>query len=135
MSDRRVFDLPRAGLERAHHHLAGVDPNPALDRAAAVGDYFRRIPLQLLLHPHCGIQRALGMVLMGDRRAEQGEDAIAGRLHHVPVVAMDGVDHQLQRGIDDCPGFLGIELLHQLGRALDIREQRRHRLALALDCL
>ena len=32
---------------------------------------------------------------MRDRRAEQREDAVAGGLHDVAVVAMDRVDHQL----------------------------------------
>ena len=35
------------------------------------------------------------MVLVGDRRAEQREDAVAGGLHDVAVVAMDRIDHQL----------------------------------------
>jgi len=48
------------------------------------------------------------------------------------VVAMRRVDHQLQRRVDDRAGLLRVEVLHQLGRALDIREQRRDRLALAL---
>ena len=69
---------------------------------------------------------------MRDRRAEQREDAVAGRLHDVAVVAMDRVDHQLQRRIDDRARLLGVEVLHQLHRALDVGEQRRDRLALAL---
>jgi len=44
---------------------------------------------------------------------------------------MDGVDHQLQRWVDDRPRLLRIEVRHQLGRALDVGEQRRHSLALA----
>ncbi len=47
---------------------------------------------------------------------------------------MRRVDHQLQRRIDDCSGRFGVEVLHQLHRTLDVREQRRHRLALAVDC-
>jgi hypothetical protein len=74
------------------------------------------------------------MVLMCERRTKQGEDAVAGRLHDVTVVAMGGVDHQPQRRIDDRAGLFRVEVLHQLGRALDISEQRRHRLALAVDC-
>ncbi len=81
------------------------------------------------------MQRPLRMVLMGDRRAdaEQRENAVAGRLHHVTVVAMRRVDHQLERRIDERARLLGIEVAHQFRRALDIREQRRHRLALALQ--
>ena len=73
------------------------------------------------------------MILVGDRRAEDREDAVAGALHDVAVVAADRVDHQLERGIDDCAGLLGIEVLLQLSRTLDIREQRRHRLPLAFE--
>ena len=70
---------------------------------------------------------------MRDRRAEQREDAVAGRLHDVAVVAMRRVDHQLQRRIDNRARLFRVEVLHQLGRALDVGEQRRHRLALPLD--
>jgi hypothetical protein len=44
---------------------------------------------------------------------------------------MDGVDHQLQRRIDQGTGFLGIEVFDQLHRSFDVREQRGDRLALA----
>jgi hypothetical protein len=70
---------------------------------------------------------------MGERRAEQREDAIAGGLHDVAVIAMRRIDHQPDRRIDDRPGLLGIEVLHQIHRTLDVREQRGDRLALALD--
>jgi hypothetical protein len=46
---------------------------------------------------------------------------------------MDRVDHQLQRRIDDRACFLGIEVAHQFGRALDVREQRRDSLALTVE--
>jgi predicted HD phosphohydrolase len=73
------------------------------------------------------------MVLVRDRRTEQREDAVAGRLHDIAVVVTHCLDHEMQCGIDDRAGFFGIEVLHQLGRTLDIREQRRHRLALTLE--
>ena len=44
---------------------------------------------------------------MRDRRAEQREDAVAGRLHHVAVVAMHRVDHQLERRIDQARASSG----------------------------
>ena len=68
-----------SGLDRTHHHLAGVHADAALDRAAAVGDHFCRVPLQLFLHAQCCIKHALRMVLVGNRRREQCEDAVAGR--------------------------------------------------------
>ncbi len=73
------------------------------------------------------------MVFVRHRRSEPREDAVAGRLHYVTVVTLDCVDHQLERRIDNRTRLFGVEILHQLGRALDIRKQRRHRLALTLD--
>jgi hypothetical protein len=73
------------------------------------------------------------MVFVRDGRAEQREDAVAGRLHDVAVVTAHRVDHQLQRGIENRARFFGIEVLFQLGRSLDVGEQRGHPLALAFE--
>ena len=75
------------------------------------------------------------MILVRDRCAKQREDTVASRLHDVAVVAADSVDHQLECGIDNCARLFGIEVLLQLGRSFDIREQRRDRLAFALEIL
>src|SRR5216684_5160433 len=88
---------------------------------------------ELLLYRDRRVQRALRMVLVRERRTEQREDAISRGLNDVTVVAMDGFDRQLERGIDDGARLLGVEVAHQLSRALDVGEQRRHRLALPLD--
>src|SRR5580692_379465 len=63
------------------------------------------------------------MVLMRYWRTEQREDAVAGRLHDVAVVATNGVDHQRQRGINDRARLLRVEALHQLSRTLDVGKQ------------
>jgi hypothetical protein len=88
---------------------------------------------ELLLHRDRRMQRALRMVLVRDRRPEQRKNPVAGGLNDVPVVAMRRVDHQLERRINDGAGLLRVEVAHKFGRALDIGEQRRHRLALALE--
>jgi hypothetical protein len=72
------------------------------------------------------------MVLVSDGSTEQREDAVTGRLHDVTVVAMRRVDHQLQGRIDNGARLFGVEVLHQLGRALDVGEQRRNCLPLPL---
>jgi hypothetical protein len=72
------------------------------------------------------------MVLVRDRRAEQREDAAAGRLHDVTVVAPHRVDHQLERRIENRARLLGVQVLLELCRSLDFGEQRRDRLALTL---
>ena len=73
------------------------------------------------------------MILVCDRSSEQREDAVAGGLHDVAVVATGRVDHELQRRVDNRARLLRIEVLHQLGRALDVGEHRRDHLALAVD--
>jgi hypothetical protein len=73
----------------------------------------------------------LRVVLVGDRSAEQREDAVAGRLHDIAVVVMGCVDHQLQRRVEDRASFFGVNVLHQIHRALDVGKQRCDRLALA----
>jgi hypothetical protein len=66
------------------------------------------------------------------RCAEQREDAVARRLHDVAVVATHRLDHQLQRRVDNRARFLGVEFLHQFGRALDVGEQRCNRYSTVL---
>jgi hypothetical protein len=51
---------------------------------------------------------------MGDGCSEQGKNAVARGLHEVPIVTMDRVHHQLQRGIDDGARLFRVERLHQL---------------------
>ena len=47
-------------------------------------------------------------------------------------VGAGSIDHYFQGRVDDRAGFLGIEVLLQVGRTLDIGEQSRDGLALAL---
>src|SRR5260370_21942091 len=45
---------------------------------------------------------------------------------------MDRLDHQFEGRIDYGPRLFGVEILHHLGGSLDVGEQRRGRLALAV---
>ena len=63
------------------------------------------------------------MILVRDRRTEQGEDSVAGGLHDVAVVMVHRVDHQVQGRIYQGARRFGIEFLHQIHRTLDIFEQ------------
>jgi hypothetical protein len=123
------------GLNGAHHDLASVDSDTDLDPCAAAHPELIAVAAKIVARRDGCMNRALRMVLMGDRRAEQREDAIAGRLDDVSIVAMDRLNHQLQRRIDDGARFFGVEIAHQLGRALDVGEQRGDGLALTLGRL
>ena len=50
------------------------------------------------------------MVLVCHLRAEQHEDAVARRLHHVTVVTLSRVDHELERRIDNRARLFGVEI-------------------------
>ncbi len=131
MPNRGVLRMAAAGLNRPHHGLAGVGPDADLQRRLALASQLLGVAADIFLHPQRRIERALGMILMRNRRAEQSKDPIAGGLHDVPVVAMHRVDHELQRRVDNGARLLRVEVLHQLHRALDVGEQRRDGLALA----
>jgi hypothetical protein len=60
---------------------------------------------------------------MRDRRPERREDAVAGGLHDVAVVAVGRVDHQLEGGVNDRACFLWVEVLFQFGRAFDVGDR------------
>lgn len=53
-----------------------------------------------LLHAQRRVQRPLGMVLMGDGRAEDGQNPVAQRLHHIALVVMHGRHHRRHDGVD-----------------------------------
>jgi hypothetical protein len=89
----------------------------------------------LLLHPQPRVERTLRMVFVRHGRAEQREDAVTGRLHDISVVVVHRVDHKLEGRIDDRARRLRINVLDHVHRPLDVREQRRHCLALSLGGL
>lgn len=131
MTDRGVFGMRLAGLDRAHHRLAGVHSNPNLQIAPLHDPQPLRILLKVFLHPQCGKQRALRMVFMGQRCAEEREDRVAGGVYNIAVVKVHGIDHDLEGGVDNGASVLRIEAFQQVHRTFDVGKQRREHLALA----
>jgi hypothetical protein len=91
------------------------------------------VALYFRLHPQCCKQCSLRVVFARDRRAEQGQDAVAGGLHDITFIVVDSVDHELERRIDDGAGVLRIEVLDQLHRTFDVGEHHGNGLALTLE--
>ena len=92
-----------------------------------------RIPVDRLLHPERRVARAHGMILVGQRRAEQRHDAVAHDLVDGALVAVDRLHHPLEHRVEELPRLLGIAVGEQLHRALEVGEQHRDLLALALQ--
>ena len=73
------------------------------------------------------------MVLVGEGRAEERHDPVAHDLVDRALVAVDGLHHPFQDGIEELPRLLGVPVGEELHRALEVGEEHRHLLALALE--
>src|SRR5439155_640099 len=73
-----------ANRTRDHHAAMDADPQAKLDPELCLDP--RGMLGEELLHPDRATERALGIVLVGDRRAEDHEDRIADELLDRPVV-------------------------------------------------
>src|SRR5262249_50241426 len=82
MSDRRFLHLRFTGLDGTHHHSSCIYSNPDLNRRSAPTKEFVAVAVDVVLHAQHRIERAVGVVFMCERSAEQGENTITGRLHH-----------------------------------------------------
>jgi hypothetical protein len=61
-----------------------------------------------ILHPQRGVARPYGVVLVGQRRAEQCHDAIPYHLVHRPLIPVHGLHHVLKGRVKELARFLGI---------------------------
>ena len=123
---RRVHDVAHRRVvgpgEDADEHLAGVEADAHLDRrvGAGLGDEAG----QRVLHPQRGPHGALGVVLVGDRRAEQGDDGVAEQLVDAPAERLDVGDQPFEARLDEALHPLGVEVLGQRRVADEVGEQR-----------
>ena len=117
----------------AHDHLARIEPHADLHGRAAHALELVRVDVDSSLHPQRGIAGADRVVFVGHRRPEQRHDAIAHDLVDGALVVMDGLHHALEHGVEELPGLLGVAVGEQFHRALQVGEEHRHLLALALE--
>jgi len=76
---------------------------------------------------------AHGVILVGYRRPKERHDAVTHDLIHRPLVAMNGLHHSLENGIEDLARFFRIAIGEELHGALHVGEEHGHELALALE--
>ena len=117
----------------AHHDLAGVEPDADLHVDALRAPQLLGVPAHRLLHAQRRVAGAHRVVLVGERRAEQRHDAVAHDLVHGALVAMHGLHHPLEHGIEELARLLGIAVGEQLHRALEVGEEHGDLLALAFE--
>ena len=88
---------------------------------------------KLALEVQGGVTGTLRVVLVADRRPEQGHDPVAGELVDRALEPMDArAQHREEALHDRLPG-LGVGRLGELHRARHVGEQHGHLLALALE--
>ena len=134
-ASRRVDDVPRDDAlatlgSRAERddRLAGRDGGTNGD-LEPVGTKL----LDRLQDPEPGPNGSLGVVLVRDRRAEDGHDRIADELLDRPAEALDVGLHALVVRAQRCANVLGIGAVGAIGEADEIDEEHRDDLALLAD--
>jgi hypothetical protein len=132
LPDGRVIHV-QVVADRADHHLSRVQPHSDLDEHALGPSHGLGVLRYRFLHPERRVARAHRVILMGQRRAEQRHDAIAHDLVDGALVAVDGLHHPLEDGVEELARLLGVPVGEQLHRALQIGEEDRHLLTLALQ--
>ena len=108
-------------------------PTRICDGHALRAAHLLGVPLDRLLHPQRRVAGAHGVVLVGERRAEERHDAVAHHLVDGALVAVDGLHHALEDGIEELARLLGVAVGEQLHRALEVGEEDGDLLALALE--
>ena len=88
---------------------------------------------QLVLKVKRRVTRTWRVVLVGDRRAEQRHDAVAGVLVDGALEAVNAVGKDQEEAIEDLVPLLGVDLLGELHGPLHVGEQHRHLLALTFE--
>jgi hypothetical protein len=74
------------------------------------------------------------VIFMGNGGTKEGKDAIAQSLRHIPLVAMHGVHHEVQRGVDNRSCVFRVESFDERRGAFEIGKERGDRLALPIGC-
>ena len=116
-----------------HHHRAGVeaDPHPEVDpvlppHLLPVGD-------QGLLNGQGRVAGPPGVILMGDRRPEQGHDPVAPELADRALEAVDFIHQDPAAAVHDPVDVFRVQLLRKGRKPGHVGEHDRYQLALALQ--
>jgi hypothetical protein len=108
--------------DRPHDHVARIQADTDLDRDALRPVHLFRVLGHRLLHPERGVASTHGVVLVRQRRAEEGHDPVAHHLVDGALEAMDGLHHALEHRIEELPRFFGVAVGEQLHRPLEVRK-------------
>jgi hypothetical protein len=114
-------------------HLARIEAHADEEVQAAGDAELVGVVAEGVAQVKCGPARALGVVLVGDRGAEERHDAVAGVLVYRALEAVHALGEEGEKAVHDPVPLFGVELLGKLHRALHVGEEDRHLLALAFE--
>ena len=121
-----------APADRPGDDLAGVDPDPGREVEPLRAPQLGRVLGDVVEHLQGGVAGAPGVVLVGDRGAEDGHDPVAGELVDGALEAGHGLGQHREEALHDLAPLLRVLLLGQVHRAADVGEQDRDLLALGV---
>jgi hypothetical protein len=123
----------QVAADGAHHDLARVEPDPDLDRDTVGASDAVGPGADGGVHVEGRVAGPHRVILVRQRRPEERHDPVAHDLVDRALVAVHGLDHPLQDRVEQLAGLFRVAVGQQLGRALEVGEQHRHLLALALE--
>jgi hypothetical protein len=132
LADGRVVHVEVAP-DGADDHVAGVRADSDVQRHARGSVYLLGVPFHRFLHPQRGVTRPYGVILVGERGTEERHDPVAHHLIDRALVAVDRLHHSLEHRIEELARLLGVAVGEQLHGALEVGEEDRDLLALALQ--
>jgi hypothetical protein len=119
--------------DRADHDLGRVEAHANREVHSLLEAQLVGVAAQLLAEMQRRPAGALGVILVGDRRAEQRHDAVAGELVDETLEALDAGGEEVEKAVHDLRPLLRPDLLGQLHAPLHVGEEHGDRLALALE--
>ena len=117
----------------ADHHLAGVEPHAHGEVEASLPTQLAGIAPERLGQMQRRVAGAARMILVGERRAKERHDPVAGELVHRTLESVHPLRKDGEEAVHDPVPLFRIDLRRQLHGTLHVDEEHRHLLALALE--
>jgi hypothetical protein len=113
-----------------HDHLPGVQAHSHGELEGALASNVCGERAEFTRHIEGGRTGALGVVLVGDRGAEERHDPVTRVLVDGPLVSVDAARKDPEQAIEQAMPLFGIDALRELHRAHDVGEEDGDQLAL-----
>jgi hypothetical protein len=117
----------------AYDDLAGVDAHARREGHAPLALQLLHVVPQLARQTQGGVAGPVRVILVGNGGPEERHDAVARVLVDGALEAVDAVRQDREEAVEDRVPCLGVDALGEVHGALQVHEQHRHQLALALE--